>query len=92
MNVELKAPEQEQLLTPNEIGKQLGLTGRRVNEILAGAGMQHKICGSWEAIGDGVDYSIMLDVGKRHSDGVPVRQLKWKSSVIDTVRARAVNE
>ncbi|MBR1603181.1 MAG: hypothetical protein IJ667_07065 [Synergistaceae bacterium] len=88
MGVELKAPEQEQLLTPSEIGKQLGLTGRRVNEILAGLGWQHKINKSWEAIGDGVNYSVMLDVGKRHTDGVPVRQLKWKSGVIDAVKAR----
>ena len=88
MGVELKAPEPEQLLTPSEIGRQLGLTGRRVNEILAGAGLQHKLCGSWEAIGDGINYSVMLDVGKRHSDGVPVRQLKWKSGVIDAVKAR----
>ena len=88
MGVELKAPEQEQLLTPSEIGKQLGLTGRRVNEILAGLGWQHKINKSWEAIGDGVNYSVMLDVGKRHADGVPVRQLKWKSGVINAVKAR----
>ncbi|MBR1602878.1 MAG: hypothetical protein IJ667_05510 [Synergistaceae bacterium] len=86
--IELPAPEQQQLLTPSEIGKQLGLTGRRINEILAGAGLQHKLCGSWEAIGDGVNYSVMLDVGKRHTDGVPVRQLKWKSGVIDAVKAR----
>ena len=88
MGVELKAPEQEQLLTPSEIGKQIGLNGRRVNEILAGLGWQHKINKSWEAIGDGVNYSVMLDVGKRHTDGVPVRQLKWKSGVIDAVKAR----
>ena len=88
MGVELKAPEQEQLLTPTEIGKQLGLNGRRINEILAGLGWQHKINKSWEAIGDGINYSVMLDVGKRHTDGVPVRQLKWKSGVIDAVKAR----
>ena len=88
MEVELRAPEQEQLLTPSEIGKHFGLNGRRVNEILAGLGWQHKINKSWEAIGDGVNYSVMLDVGKRYADGVPVRQLKWKTSVIDAVKAR----
>ena len=86
--IELPAPEQQQLLTPTEIGKQLGLNGRRVNEILAGLGWQHKLNKSWEAIGDGVNYSVMLDVGKNHSDGTPVRQLKWKSSVVNTVKAR----
>ena len=42
MNTELKAPEQQQLLTPTEIGHKLNLNGRRVNEILAGMGYQHK--------------------------------------------------
>ena len=86
--VELPAPEQQQLLTPTEIGRELNLNGRRVNEILAGMGYQHKINGSWEAIGDGINYSIMLDVGKRHSDGTPVRQLKWNTSVIRLVKER----
>lgn len=86
--VELPAPEQQQLLTPTEIGRELNLTGRRVNEVLAGMGYQHKINGSWEAIGNGINYSVMLDVGKSHSDGTPVRQLKWNTSVIKLVKER----
>ncbi len=85
MGVELRAPEQKQLLTPSEIGKQLGINGRRVNELLAGVGYQHKICGMWEAIGDGEKYSVMLDTNKRHSDGTPVRQLKWQTDIIDVL-------
>ena len=88
MNTELKALEQEQLLTPTEIGRELNLNGRRVNEILAGMGYQHKINGSLEAICDGINYSVMLDVGKRHSDGTPVRQLKWNTNVIRLVKER----
>ena len=43
--ISLIAPSKHQLLTPTEIGTHLGLTAHRVNEILAGAGYQHKING-----------------------------------------------
>ena len=56
IDTELKVPEQEQLLTPTEIRRELNLNGRRVNEILACMGYQHKINDSWEAIVDGINY------------------------------------
>ena len=86
--IELTAPEKKLLLTPTEIGKQLGLKPQRVNEILAGMGYQHKLNKQWEPIGDGVNYSVMLDVNKKHSKGVPVRQLKWKSGIIQIIKER----
>ncbi len=89
MGVELEAPEPKQVFTPTEIGKTLGISARRVNEILAGAGYQHKICDKWEALGKGVKYSVMFDTGKSHSDGTPVRQLKWKSEIIDIIKSLA---
>lgn len=78
----LEAPDKNQLLTPTDIGKHFGLKAHRVNEILAGAGYQHKIGGIWEALPLGEPYSIMQDVGKRHSNGTPVRQLKWTSNIL----------
>ena len=85
-NIILEAPTKHQLLTPTEIGKHFGLKSHRVNEILAGAGFQHKINGHWEALGRGNDYSIMLDVGKKHGKGTAVRQLKWDSSILDVFK------
>lgn len=83
--VELLAPDNHQLLTPTEIGRELGLSARRMNEILAGAGYQHKIADKWEALGDGGKYGVMQDTNKRHSDGTPIRQLKWQTCIIPIV-------
>ena len=80
--IQLIAPVNEQLLTPTEIGREFNLSAHRVNEILAGAGYQHKIADKWEALPQGEPYAIMQDVGKRHSDGTPVRQLKWNSKIL----------
>lgn len=80
--ITLTAPTHNQLLTPTEIGEYFGLKAKRVNEILAGAGLQHKISGRWEALPLGKKFAVMLDVGKRHRRGTPVRQLKWDSSIL----------
>lgn len=82
--ISLTAPTKKQILTPTEIGAEFGLNAQRVNEILAGAGFQHKIAGKWEALPPGEPYAVMLDTGKKHSDGTPVRQLKWDSSILTT--------
>ena len=84
--IELIAPENKQILTPTEIGKQLDLSPRRVNEILAGAGYQYKLGDKWEPLNDGNPYAVMLDTNKKHSDGTPVRQLKWKSEIIPIIK------
>ena len=85
--IQLKAPVQEQTLSPTQIGELIGgLNARRVNEALAGMGYQHKIAGKWEPLELGKPYAVMLDVGKRHSDGAPIRCLRWNSSVIKEIK------
>ena len=84
--IQLKAAELERLLTPTEIGKELGESARLVNALLLEMSYQRKVVNGYEPIGDGKTYGVMLDVGKSHSDGTPVRQLKWKSSIIDVLR------
>ena len=83
--VALEAPKQNQPLTPTEIGRQLGISARTVNSLLAEAGYQHKIAGRWEALEPGLPYSVLLDTGKAHSDGVPVCQLKWYSDILPVI-------
>ena len=83
--ISLIAPTKRQILTPTEIGTYLGLTAHRVNEILAGAGYQHKINGKWETLPPGDIYAVMQDTGKRHSNGTPVRQLKWNSEILRVI-------
>lgn len=80
--IALTAPTKKQILTPTEIGTHFGLKAQRVNEILAGAGFQHKINGKWEALPPGEPYAVMQDVAKNHKRGTPIRQLKWESSIL----------
>ena len=84
--IELEAETKRQVLTPSEIGAELGFSGRRINEILAGAGFQHKIADKWEPLEPGMPYAVMVDANKKHSDGTPVRQLKWDSSIIKEMK------
>ena len=85
--VELVAPKQQQLLTPTQLGKELGLSGRKVNLMLAGLGLQRRIGDVWEPTEDGkARGAVLMDTGKRHGDGAPVRQLKWPSDVANSLR------
>ena len=78
----LEAPNKCQLLTPTEIGKHFGVSARKVNKILCEAGYQKKESGSYEPLEAGEPYAVMLETGKWHSNGTPVRQLKWESSFL----------
>ena len=90
--VQLEAPVKEQIMTPTEIGKILGYSPRRVNEILAGMGYQHKIAGKWEPLEPGNSFAVMIDVGRNHGNGTPVRQLKWNSSIVKAIHERTGTE
>lgn len=84
----LLAPEQFPLLTPTQLGERLGgLSGRRVNLMLAEAGLQapteHKKGGpAWEPTPAGASRAKWMDTGKKHGDGTPVQQLKWTGDVL----------
>lgn len=89
-NSALVAPDNEPLITPTAIAKKLEISARAVNPLLVAAGLQtqerdHKGHPFYELTEEGSKYGTYLDVGKKHSDGTPVRQLKWKSSVIPLV-------
>jgi len=91
-DIQLEVKTKKQALTPSEIGIELGISGRRVNEILAGAGFQHKIVNKWEPLEPGMSYAVMIDTGKRYSDGTAIRQLKWDSSIISIIEGRTKAE
>ena len=90
--VELIANEQKQLLTVTEIGRELNrkLNAQEVNKLLAEYGYQQKaqdVKGHnyWAITAKGEPWGVYQDTGKRHSDGAPVRQFKWYSSIIDEI-------
>lgn len=85
--VELKATTQNQLFTPTELGKQISISGQKFNSALDILGYQTKVNKVWELTQLGKEKGgTYLDVGKKHSDGTPVRQLKWPMSVLGFVK------
>lgn len=88
----LEAPIQEQLATPTQLGKIVGIGPRKVNVLLEELGYQVKTSNGWEPTKLGLDVGgTLLDVNKAHSSGVPVRQLKWPFS-LTTELQQALNE
>lgn len=82
-NTQLEAPQQKQLLTPTEIGKPLGLSAIKVNKKLEEIGLQYKTEAGWQPTSLGLSRgAVLLDTGKRHSNGTPVRQLKWPCDIL----------
>ena len=80
--VQLEAPTQTHLLTPTDLGKSLGLSAVAVNKKLAAMGYQTKNDNGWELTAKGIEAGgVFLDTNKRHSNGTPIRQLKWPAAV-----------
>lgn len=83
--VELKAPTQSQLLTPTQIGERLdGRSARAINLLLQDLGLQRKAGKEWELTQLGKDSGgVYLDTNKRHSNGTPIRQIKWPDTIVE---------
>lgn len=84
----MASEDQEPLLLVTEIEKRLGWKARTVNHRLVECGMQTmrkdaKGKTHYELTEQGMAFGIYLDTGKRHGDGTPVQQVKWKASVVD---------
>ncbi|KQO88230.1 hypothetical protein ASF33_21940 [Methylobacterium sp. Leaf92] len=91
----LLAPAQEHVLTPTDIGRELGgRSGIAANQLLAERGLQigkrdAKDRAYWQPTEAGMAYARLYDTGKKHGDGTPVTQVKWRSSVLDALRTPA---
>lgn len=84
---QLEAPIQEQLATPTQLGRLIGIGARKVNVLLADLGYQTKTANGWEPTKAGLDAGgTLLDVNKAHSNGTPIRQLKWPFSLVDELK------
>ena len=85
----LEQKEQIQYFTPTELGARIKLSGQKINAMLAGAGLQMKTGKVWELMEAGREFAAIYDTGKKHSDGVPVQQVKWSASVLDRLSPSA---
>ena len=86
----LLSDKNEKLLTPTQIGKLVGESAISVNKILRGLGLQkqiHTFSGKkeYKITSRGKEYATYLDVGKEHSDGTPIQQIKWYESTVPLV-------
>ena len=81
---------QHTLLTPTDIEKRLGLKGKQANKLLVRAEFQTSYRDKkdrlhYEPTEKGKPFAVFLDTAKKHSDGTPVRQLKWASSILAAI-------
>lgn len=87
----LPAQTQDNYMTPTELGKEVSLSGRRVNQILSEeAHLQVHTPGSasgsdWSMTEKGLPYGKMFDTTRRGGKGSQ-QQLKWKPSAVEFLR------
>lgn len=84
----MDAPTNEALMSPTDLGLRFGLgSGRAVNLLLSSFGLQVPFRDAkghlhYEPTEAGKRAGgVMQDTGKHHGNGVPVRQLRWPSSI-----------
>ena len=90
----LIAERQDVLLTASDIGKQMGLSGQKVNLLLEEEGYvssyrDHKDRKHYRLTALGEEYGVVMDTGKRNSTGAPVVQIKWYGCLVDKLKAAA---
>lgn len=89
LQIELKNQDQDRCFTPTELGQRIGISAIKFNRALQDLGLQEKKNEVWNATEIGKTYSVLLDAGKKHSDGTPIQQLKWKEAVLELVQKKA---
>lgn len=91
--IALPAPSQKAILTPTQIGCELGgISPNSINKILLALKFQRKLnSGAYEATEKGAPYSIMIDQGRSHNSGAPVTSLRWYSPIVEILRMEIAN-
>lgn len=92
LQITLQADDNEVPLLVSEIGSLLGFEGSTVkrgapvNGLLVELGYQERVGKSWVPTAKGAPYAFVSQTGKKHKDGSPVTQVKWKKSIVDFLR------
>jgi hypothetical protein len=80
------------LLTPTEIGKELGISGQAVNKLLVAKGFQTKNEArksrkepGYLPSGEGTEFSDLTLATGSGKDGTTYQQLRWYSSILDVL-------
>lgn len=86
--------EQELHYTATELGKKHSMSANSMNKLLAQVGLQRRFEYAkgrhrWELTPEGRRHGVILDTAKRHSDGTPVQQIRWRESVLQVLQGLA---
>jgi hypothetical protein len=90
-NVDLKALLAENIsdtqtlnCAPTELGKFFNpiVSAYYINKLLKDNGLQTKEGKQWELTEEGKKFGVYLDVGKKHSNGTPIKQVKWNKDLV----------
>lgn len=89
LEVDLVSESKEILLNPTELGNRLGLSARQTNVLLLDKGYQTSYRDSkneirYELTDKGKQFGDFVDAEKSHGKGTPVKQLKWKPTIIQS--------
>lgn len=68
--------------TPTELASRVGKSAQWFNRKLSELGLQVSQNGHWCATEAGKRFAVLLDTTKRHSNGTPILQLRWRDSVL----------
>lgn len=81
----LIANDQGRTYSPTELGKMCSppLSGQKINLLMEAAGLQAKEFGYWIPTDTAESLFEWLDTNKRHSNGTPIKQLRWFRGVLD---------
>ncbi|ERE07222.1 MULTISPECIES: BRO-N domain-containing protein [Chromobacteriaceae] len=85
----LEAEQQMPFFTPTQLGERIGISGRKLNLLLAEAGLQAKQGDDWSPLPAAEGFFRFFDTSKRHGSGAPVLQLKWAEHVLDLIEQAA---
>lgn len=83
----LLSQTQRHYYNPTDLGKELGgVSAIDVNSALRQVGLQFNVGGKWTPTVSGAKFGRIFDVGKSHTDGTPITQLKWSIDVLELIR------
>ena len=85
----LESAQQVLFFTPTDLGKIIGVGPRKMNLLLAEAGLQAKRGEHWTPLEAAEGFCRIMDTGKRHGDGTMIQQVKWADGVLALVQKAA---
>ena len=83
----LESETQTLFFTPTELGARIGAKARRINMLLAEAGLQARKNDIWVPLAAADGLYRIIDSSKRHSDGSIIQQIKWSDRVLDLIHS-----